>query len=119
MNKSLKQILFWTPRILCILFAMFLSLFSFDVFNEGFSFWETILALLIHLVPVYVVIIVLIVAWRWEWVGAIIFFALAVFYLIWSWGRFHWGAYVGISGPMFLLSFLFLLNWIYRAQLRK
>ena len=119
MNKSLKQMLFWTPRILCILFAMFLSLFSFDVFNEGYGFWETIFALLMHLVPVYIVIIVLIVAWRWEWVGAIMFFILAVLYPIWGWGRIHWSAYLGISGPMVLLSVLFLLNWIYRAQLRK
>jgi len=101
------------------MFAIFLSLFSFDVFDEGHGFWETILALLIHLVPVYVVVIVLVFAWRWEWVGAAIFFVLAVMYPIWGWGRFHWSAYVGISGPMLLLSFLFLLNWIYRAKLKQ
>jgi hypothetical protein len=119
MNKTAKKLLYWTPRILCILFAMFLSLFSLDVFDEGLSFWETILALLIHLIPVYVVVIVLIFAWRWEWVGAIIFFVLAAFYIIWAWGRFHWSAYVGISGPLFLIALLFLLNWIYKAQLKQ
>ena len=118
MNTSIKRVLFWTPRILCILFAMFLSLFAFDVFGEGHGFWETILALLIHLVPVYIVVIVLVIAWRWEWVGAILFTALAVFYVVWAWGRFHWSAYLGISGPLVLLGVLFLFNWIYRAQLR-
>jgi len=97
---------------------MFLSLFTLDVFSEGYGFWEAILALLIHLVPVYIVVIALGIAWRWEWVGAILFIALALFYLIWSWGRFHWSAYLVISGPLVLLGVLFLFNWIYRAQLR-
>jgi len=113
-----KRALFWAPRILCILFALFLSLFSFDVFNKGLSFWETTRALLLHLSPVGVVIIMLIIAWRWEWLGALIFNALAVLYLAWAGGRFHWGAYLVISGPLLLAGFLFLLNWVYRAQLR-
>ena len=118
MNTDIKRILFWTPRVLCILFAMFLSLFALDVFSEGYGLGETILALLIHLVPVYIVVIALVIAWRWEWVGAILFIALALFYLVWSWGRFHWSASLVISGPLVLLCVLFLFNWIYRAQLR-
>ena len=116
MNTSTKRVLFWIPRVLGILFAMFLSLFSFDVFDEGYSLWETILALLIHLVPVYIVVIVLIIAWRWEWVGAVLFNALAVFYVVSAWGRFDWSAYLLISGPLIVVGVLFLFNWIYRAQ---
>ncbi|MCK5050652.1 MAG: hypothetical protein KAS53_02845 [Candidatus Cloacimonetes bacterium] len=119
MSRKMKRVLFWTPRILCILFAMFLSLFALDVFGEGFGFWKTILALLIHLVPVYIVIIILVIAWRWEWIGAILFNALAVFYIVWVWGRFPLVTYVSISGPLFLVGILFLFNWIYREQLRK
>jgi len=124
MNTSTKRVLFWTPRVLCILFAMFLSIFALDVFSEGHGFGETILALLIHLIPVYIVVIILIVAWRWEWVGAILFNALAVFFVVWAWGRFHgnWSqlgsVYLMISGPLVLVGVLFLFNWIYRAQLR-
>ena len=118
MSTKMKRVLFWAPRVLCILYAIFLSLFALDVFSEGYGFWETILALLIHLVPVYIVVIVLVIAWRWEWVGAILFIALALLYLVFSWGRFHWGAYLGISGPLVLTGVLFLFNWIYRAQLR-
>jgi len=33
MNALLKRLFFWSPRILCILFAVFLSLFALDVFN--------------------------------------------------------------------------------------
>jgi hypothetical protein len=104
--------------ILCILFAIFLSLFSLDVFGEGQPFWQTILALIMHLVPVYIVVIVLVIAWRWEWVGAILFTALAVYYVVRAWGHFHWSVYLVIAGPLVLLGVLFLFNWIYRAQLR-
>ncbi len=118
MNTSTKRVLFWTPRVLGILFAMFISLFALDVFSGGYGFWETILALLIHLVPTYIVVIALVIAWRWEWVGAILFIALAVFYVVWAWGRFPLVVYLSISGPLALVGVLFLFNWIYRAQLR-
>jgi len=118
MNTSIKRVLFWAPRILCILFALFLSLFALDIFDMGLGFWETILALLIHLVPVYIVVFVLFLAWKWEWVGAVLFTALAVFYVVWTWGKFDWSTYLAISGPLFFIGVLFLLNWIYRAQLR-
>ncbi len=114
-----KRILFWCPRILCLLFALFLSMFALDVFGENYGFWETILALFMHLIPTWIVLVVLAFCWRWEWIGGILFPALGVFYLITFWGRFHWTVYVVISGPLFLLSLLFLANWWYRAELRQ
>jgi hypothetical protein len=117
MNASTQRVLFWTPRILGILFAVFLSLFALDVFGQGTGFWNTMLALLVHLVPTYVVVIALVIAWRWEGVGAILFSALAVCYVVWSWGRFPLTTYLAVSGPLGLVGVLFLLNWVYRAEL--
>ena len=59
MSTRTKRLLFWTPRIIGMLFGLFLSLFALDVFGVGLSFWESIRAFLIHLAPVYVVFIVL------------------------------------------------------------
>ena len=113
MTMITKRLLFWSPRVLCIIFAIFLSLFALDVFNEGYNFGETILALLIHLIPTYLVVISLAIAWRWEWVGSILFIALALVYLASSGG----GSWV-IFGPLFLIAILFLVNWMYRARLK-
>ena len=118
MKRPVKRLLFWAPRILCILFAVFVSLFALDVVGEGYGLWGTILALLMHLIPTAVILIVLAISWRWEWVGGILFIALGVLYLVMSWGRFHWSAYLLISGPLFLVGVLFLVNWLYRAELR-
>ena len=116
MNKSVKQMLFWAPRALTLLFAIFISLFDFDVFGEGYTFWDTILALLIHLIPTGIVLLGLALSWRWEWIGAILFPALGVLYLV-AFREQHWSAYLLISGPLFLIGVLFLLNWLYRAEL--
>ena len=113
MNKTTKQVVFWIPRLLCILFAMFLSMFALDVFKESQGLGETIPALLIHLVPTYIVIIALVIAWRWEGAGAISFMALALYHLVMSGGE-GWI----ISAPLFIVGLLFLLNWKYRAQLK-
>ena len=53
MKLSDAQIFWWTPRVLACLFAIFVSLFALEVFGVGYGFWETSLAYLIHLVPVY------------------------------------------------------------------
>jgi hypothetical protein len=93
-------------------------MFALDVFGEGYGFWKTILALLMHLIPTGIILIVLAISWRWEWVGGILFPALGVLYLVWSWGRFPWSVYVVMSGSLVLVGVLFLLNWVYRRELR-
>jgi hypothetical protein len=116
-KTPLNRLLCWTPRVLCLLFAGFLTLFALDVFGEGHGFWETTLALFMHLIPTWIVLIVLAICWRWEWVGAMLFAALGGYYLISTWGRMHWSAYVVISGPLFLVGALFLVDWLYRRSL--
>ena len=118
MKRAVKQSLFWTPRILGILLAVFVSLLALNVFNEGYGFWNTILVLLMHLRPTGMILLALIIGWRWEGVGGILFIALGVWYLIMLWGRLNWSAYMVISGPLFLIGILFLLNWFYRREFR-
>ena len=116
MKTSLKQLLFWTPRILCLLFAAFISIFAADVFGAGYGFWKTILALLIHLIPTGIILVILAISWRWEWVGGTLFTALGALYLIMFWGRFHWSVYLVIAGPLFLVGVLFFLNWLFPKE---
>ena len=119
MEESVKRLLFWTPRIFCIAFAVFVSLFALDVFGEGYSFFETILAFLIHLIPTGIILIALALSWRWEWIGSIAFTTLGVVYIVMFWDReFSWPTYIIMSGPLFLLGVLFLINWLYGKQFR-
>jgi hypothetical protein len=71
--------LFWKPRIAGILFVLFISIFALDVFDAGYGFWETLLALFMHLLPSIALAIAVALAWRrWEWIGAVLFRGFAI-----------------------------------------
>ena len=117
MNPAARRWLFWTPRVLTILFAVFISIFALDVFEGHHSLGQLLVALGIHLIPTVLILVLLAIAWRWEWVGGLLYFGLGVVYIVAFWGRFHWSAYMFIAGPLFLLALLFLLGWRYRKEL--
>ena len=114
MTQSSKSLLFWSPRIATILFVLFLGMFAMDVFGEGRGFWSTIMALALHLLPSIVMFILLLIAWKWELVGTVAFAALGVFYAYWASSHLDW--VLAISGPLFLISVLYLLDWLLRKR---
>lgn len=118
MKRWVRQLLFWTPRVLGICFALFLSLFALDVFGAGYGFWGTLLALLIHLLPVFALLIGLALAWRWEWIGTVIFCGFSLWYLFAFGGRFPISVYWLIAGPPVIVGLLFLIDWFYHAEIR-
>ena len=117
MNKTLKRTIYWTPRVAGILFVLFLSLFALDIFDMNLGFWGTLVGLFMHLIPSILLAIAIALAWRWEWIGALIFAGWSIFYLVTAHG-FHWSVYVIIAGIPFVIGILFLLDWIYRKEIR-
>lgn len=110
-NKSL----YWTPRILAILFIIFLSLFSLDVFGTGAGFWPTVLAFLMHNIPSFILLVILWISWRHELVGAITFVLVGLAYIVmlfmnqFEWYMISWA--LTIAGPAWLVGILFFINW--------
>jgi uncharacterized membrane protein HdeD (DUF308 family) len=119
-RKPAQELLYWTPRALCITYAVFISIFALDVFKEGQGFWITFLGLLMHLIPTFLILIVLAVSWRREWIGGILFIVLGVLYVVTSWNKpfGHLSTFLLIAGPLVLAGALFLFNWHYRSELR-
>jgi hypothetical protein len=122
MTRLSQRSLFWAPRILSLAFIAFLSLFALDVFGEAHGFWKTALALIIHLIPSLVLLVVLVLAWRWEWVGATLFGAAGMLYVVLVAPRrmppaikLSWISL--ISGPAFVVAALFLANWMKRGEI--
>jgi hypothetical protein len=117
---SMGRTLYWLPRILGILFAAFVSLFALDVFSEGYSIGETVVALAMHLIPTALILLALVLAWRWEWLGACLFFALGLLYVAMVAGQsFDWTVYLVMVGPPLLIGALFLLGWVQKRQQAK
>lgn len=115
MERKVSKFIYWTPRILSILFIIFLALFSLDVFTPGATTKDIIIGLFMHNIPALILLIVLIISWKYEIVGGIIFVFAGLMYivmvamsqpwpLILTWSLF-------ISGPAFLIGVLFIINW--------
>ena len=122
MHPVCNRLLFWSPRLLGLVFAAFLASFALDVFGEGYTFAQTILALCIHLVPAAIIVLALLLAWRFERAGSALFLAMALFVWLTNAGRSprapHTVALI-LSLPLFLLAALFLADWVSRAQLHR
>jgi hypothetical protein len=110
------RLLRWTPRVLAILFIAFIALFALDVFGAGYSPWETIVALFMHLLPNLALLAVVILAWRWPWVGAIGFLGFAAWYLFTFGGSFDWSVYALLAGIPVLIGVLYLADWFVRRR---
>jgi hypothetical protein len=115
-DKKVGKFVYWFPRIMSILFILFLALFSLDVFEMGLGFWGTLLGLLIHNIPSLVLLIILIVSWKYEIVGGIgyilaglVYIVLVIFSRGFEWFMFVW--VLQISGIAFLIGILFLVGW--------
>ena len=98
-------------RIISIAFALFISIFSLDVFSENYGFPKIVLALLIHLIPTFLVFLVLLLSWRREWIGGLVYIGLGILYIISGKGSMNWTANLLIDGPLFILGILFFIAW--------
>jgi hypothetical protein len=115
MAKKIGKFVYWTPRILSIVFIIFLALMSLDVFEGNYGFWQTILALLIHNIPAFILLVVLLISWRREIVGGIAFIFAGLLYIAllmrnpFEWYYLAWA--IQISGTAFFIGILFLIGW--------
>jgi len=116
MTRRSDALLLWAPRMLGILVCLFLSLFALDAFGHGKTFGQALPDFLVHLVPMALLLIVVAVSWRREWVGGVLFTAVACAYAYLA--RDHASWILTIAAPLFLVGVLFLWSWAYRLKPR-
>jgi len=120
MKNNISKSLYWAPRILSIIFLLFLAMFSLDVFETGLTAWQTAVGLFMHNIPVFILAIVLWISWKHEIVGGIVYILAGTSYIILTIVRaatsqLPW--YIALSwsltlaGPAFLVGILFLIGW--------
>ena len=93
----MKKFLYWIPRILSALITLFWM--SFVFLSHGLS-WETLIES-----GVWAIILL-----KNQIVGKLGFIALGIFYIILTKGDADFIAYFIITGPLFLIGILFLLD---------
>jgi len=124
MKKKISKFIFWTPRVLSIIFIFFLALMSLDVFSSELSFWQTLGALFMHNIPVLVLLIVLLISWKYEIVGGIAFILAGLLYISimvmnalknqFEWYMLSWS--IQIAGIAFFIGILFFINWFKKKK---
>jgi len=122
--KKIKKFIVWLPRILSILLVLFLTIFSADVFEENFGFWQTLIALFIHNIPSIILAVVIWISWKYEIVGGITFIIAGIAHMIFSLIRadvepwyISFFASLIIDIPAFLIGILFLVSWYNKNNL--
>lgn len=120
MEKKINRFVYWSPRILSIVFILFLGLMSLDVFSYELSFWQILVGLFMHNIPTFILLIVLIISWKYEIVGGITFILAGLFYIIMVSRTVAWYLALSwsltIAGPAFLIGILFMINWFKKKQ---
>lgn len=111
---KLSKWIYWTPRILAIVFILGLIILSGDVFDENLGFWGTILGLFIHNIPALILAVILWISWKREIVGAIAFILGGIAYILSR--NFEPISSLVIAGPAFLIGVLFLIGWIKKRK---
>jgi hypothetical protein len=123
MSKTI--ILFWLPRIICILAILFVSLFALDAFQPNLSIWQQIGAFLMHLIPSFILTALLLIAWKWEYVGGIVFIIIGlglspmVFMHNYNMNHSIWmslGIISSITLPFIVVGVLFIRSQLYKNK---
>ncbi len=118
-RPKISKFIYWTPRILSIMFLGLLAVFSLDVFSPGLSFWQIVAGLLIHNIPVFILLIVLLISWKRELVGGLVFITVGTLFtarmlatMIMNQFALDGLFQLVIAGPAFLIGTLFVINWL-------
>lgn len=111
-----KKLIYWTPRIVGLLFVGFLSLFSFDVFGNYHGL-SLLIAFLMHMLPSFVLLLIAITAWKYGLVGAVSFIAFATLYALEVPNHPEW--IIIISGPAFIVGVLYFWDWYLKREVKR
>lgn len=126
MEQKINKYLYWAPRILSIMFILFLMLFSLDIFDMELDFWGTALGLFMHNIPALFLLVILIISWKYEIVGGIVFTLAGTLYIARllmtilrtpppEWFMLFWS--LPIAGPALLVGILFLVCWFKKKKI--
>lgn len=120
----MNKFVYWAPRILSIILVLFLTIFSWDVFDENLGFWQTVLGLLIHNIPALLLAVIIWISWKYEIVGGVAFIIAGIAHMVFSILRVDFEPwYISsafsliLDGPAFLIGILFLIGWTKKKKI--
>jgi len=114
-----SKIMYWLPRVLTIIFILFMGMFSLDVFEGNDSLGNKMLGFLMHNIPVLIIIVILIIAWRNEIIGGVLLMLAALT------GSYFYHSFTGnpwslvVLAPFFCTGILFVIHKLLYPENKK
>ncbi len=122
------EILYWTPRFLCMVAIVVISMLTIEAFKPEFSSWHQLRTFIMQMVPAFTLVLLLLVAWRRELTGGTIFMLVGVIMAFFVY-KYHYhlshsfiksaGRVVIMAFPLLLTGVLFVLDYFYKKKHRN
>ena len=101
--------LIWIPRVLAIIFIVFLSLFALDVFSGDAPFIKKLGGFIVHLIPSFILVLILLISWRKPLIGGFLFILLSLAFALFFRTYRSVPTFLGITFLMALAGILFIV----------
>jgi hypothetical protein len=79
-DSGFSKFLYWTPRVLCVLAILFVSIFALDAFAPELTLWQQLGAFFMHMIPSIILAVLLIYAWKHEKWGGVLFLVIGLIF---------------------------------------
>lgn len=106
----MKNLFTWLPRVIVLVFILFIASFALDAFDEDASFWGKIGDFAKHLIPAAVTSVFLFVAWRYRIFGGLLLMVLGMVFTIYFRTDRSLYYFMSISFPLLLGGLLFIFS---------
>lgn len=101
--------LLWIPRVLSIIFILFLSLFALDAFSAEAPFIQKLAGFFIHLIPSFILVIALVFSWKRPVAGGCILIFLSLLFTLHFRTYNSLSSFLLISLPLVVVGVLFII----------
>lgn len=111
--------LIWIPRVLAIVFIVFLSLFTLDVFSGDAPFIKKMGGFSIHMIPSFILLILLFISWKRPLIGGSLFILFSIAFTVFFRTYSLLSTFLIIAFPMILVGILFITFDLIAKKSRK
>jgi len=111
--------LIWIPRVLAIIFIVFLSLFALDAFSGDASFIKKLGGFLMHLIPTFILVLTLLISRKKPLLGGSIFILLSIAFSFFFKTYRSVPTFLAITFPVALVGILFIAFDLAAKKKRK
>jgi len=108
-GKMKTSKLMWIPRVLAMIFIVFLSLFALDTFSGDAPLVKKLAGFFVHLIPSFILVLTWLISWKKPLMGGSIFILLSIAFAFFFRTYRSVPTFLLITFPVALVGILFII----------